>query len=193
MWSHSVPRGQFLKRQERKHPSLKINQLLWKGLAFPCWVPAAGRENCLCGAGFQPRGSSYLISSSHIRKKRSRQEAKRNSNHKASLKRCFDFRRGTGKKKRGLEIQGPALLSAAPDLHPLYSRRVAPNSALLWERRVLNLHQLQKHFRFLISFLIAIQGTVWCVSRPAFTHLFWRLKMSQRVWSNQHLKKKKSL
>lgn len=103
---------------------------------------------------------------------------------------CFDFRRATGKEKRGLEIQGPVLLSIAPDLHPLYSRRVDPNSALLWERQELNLHQLQKHFRFLISFLIAIQGTVWCVSRPAFTRLFWRLKMSQRAWSNQHLKKK---
>lgn len=102
---------------------------------------------------------------------------------------CFDFRRGRGKKKRGLAIQSPMLLSIAPDLHLLNSSRVGPNSTLLWERQVLNLYQLQKHFRFLISFLIAIQGIVWFVPRPAFAHLFWRLKMSQRVQSNQCLKK----
>lgn len=33
-------------------------------------------------------------------------------------------------------------------------------------KQELNLYQLQKHFPFLISFLIAIQGTVWFVSRP---------------------------
>lgn len=64
------------------------------------------------------------------------------------------------------------LLSVAPDLHPLYSSRVDPNSTLLGERQVLNLHQLQKHFRFLISFLIATQGTMWFVSRPVPPHLF---------------------
>lgn len=37
----------FLKRQEQKHPSLKINQLLCKGLAFPCQVSVTGRENSL--------------------------------------------------------------------------------------------------------------------------------------------------
>lgn len=81
IWSHPVSRGQFLKRQEQKHPSLKINQLLWKGLAFSCQVPATGRENSLSGVGFQPQGSSYLIQSRHIKKKPEQTQLKPQSLH----------------------------------------------------------------------------------------------------------------